>query len=55
MRVDKNNSPYKTTSDAAEILIRLRITTHAKTKTSPFEAHMNKKPNTPFSNLATSC
>ena len=52
MRIDPANTPYKLASDVAEIIKNLRITPHGVTKISPFEAHMGRKPNTPFSNLA---
>ena len=49
MRIDKTNTPYKLASDLAEIIKTLRITPNSVTKTSPFEAHMGRKPNTPLS------
>ena len=54
MRIDKTNTPYKLTSDKAEIIKTLRITPPSVTKSSPFEAHMGRKLNTPLSNVATS-
>ena len=53
MRIDKSNTPYKLASDVAEIIKSLRITTHGVTKTSPFEAHMGRKLNTPLFKPAT--
>ena len=54
MRIDKTNTPYKLASDVAEIIKTLRITPLGVTKISPFEAHMDRKSNTPLSNIATS-
>ena len=53
MKIDKSNTSYKLASDVAEIIKTLRITPHGVTKISPFEAHMDRKPNTPLSNMAT--
>ena len=52
MRIDKTNTPYKLTTD--EIIKTLRITPHGVRNISPFEAHMERTPNTPLSNVATS-
>ena len=54
MKIDQTNTPYKLAPDVAEIIKTLRITPHSVTKTSPFEAHMDREPNTPLSNVATS-
>ena len=40
-------------SDVAELIKTLRITPHATTKITPFEAHYGRKPNTPLSNICT--
>ena len=53
MKIDKNNTPYKLASDVAELIKTLRITPHATTKITPFEAHYGRKPNTPLSNICT--
>ena len=53
MKIDKNNSPYKLASDVAELIKTLRITPHATTKITPFEAHYGRKPNTLLSNICT--
>ena len=53
MKIDQYNTPYKLASVVAEIIKTLRITLHGVTKTSPFEAHMGTKPNTPLSHIAT--
>ena len=56
--IDKTNTPYRLASDVAEIIKTLRTTPHGVRitlhKISPFEAHMDRKPNTPLSNVATS-
>ena len=54
MRIDKKNTAYRLASDVAEIIKTLRITPLSVTKTSPFEANMGRKLNTPLSNVATS-
>ena len=46
MKIDQINTPYKLASDVTENIKALRITPHSVTKTSPFEAHMGRKPNT---------
>ena len=53
MKIDKNNTPYKLASDVAELIKTLRITPHATTKITPFEAHYGRKPNTPLTNICT--
>ena len=53
MKIDKNITPYKLASDVAELIKTLRITPHATTKTTPFEAHYGRKPNTPLINIWT--
>ena len=53
MKIDQSNTPLNLASDVAEIMKTLRITPHGVTKVSPFEANMGRKPNTPFSNIAT--
>ena len=37
----------------AELIKTLRITPHATTKITPFEAHYGRKPNTPLTNICT--
>ena len=53
MKINKNNTPYKLASDVAELIKTLRITPHATTKITPFEAHYGRKPNTPLTNICT--
>ena len=53
MKINKNNTPYKLASDVAELIKTLRITPHATTKNTPFEAHYGRKPNTPLTNICT--
>ena len=53
MKIDKNNSPYKLASDVAELIKTLRITPHATTKVTAFEAHYGRKSNTPLSIICT--
>ena len=53
MKIDKNNKPYKLASDVAELIKTFRITPHAITKTTPFEAHYGRRPNTRLSNICT--
>ena len=53
MKIDQYNTPFKLASVVAEKIKTLRITPNGVTKTSPFEAHMGTKPNTPLSNIAT--
>ena len=54
MKIDNRNKPYKLALDVAELIKTLRITPNATTKITPFEAHFDRKPNTPLSNIATS-
>ena len=51
MKVDPTTKPYKLAS--SKILKILGIKPHGVTKVSSFEAHMDRKPNTSLSNLAT--
>ena len=53
MKIDTNNKSYKLASDVAELIKKLRITPHATTKTTPFDAHYWLKPNTPLGYICT--
>ena len=53
MKIDTNNKSYKLASDVAELIKTLRITPHATTKTTPFDAHYWLKPNTPLGYICT--
>ena len=54
MKIDKIKTPYKLASDMANTFKTLRITPHGVTKLSPFESHMDRKPNSSLSNVAAS-
>ena len=53
MKIDPNITSFKIASSVAEIIKTLRITPQGVTKTTPFEAHMGRKANTPLSNITT--
>ena len=54
IKLVKNNQPYILASDVAELIKTLRITPHATTKITLFEAHYGRKSNNFLRNVSTS-